>query len=180
MVDWGLSFQILYLASCLLWCSFSDLLERRIPNQVVFLILLGWAAIRVWDITINRAPLAIIYKDLPGAVIVFFVGFLLFLTGRLGAGDVKLMAVLCLWVGYGQQIIFIMVTALVGGVLAVLLPLLNLLPPIITTGINGINEKLKIQLALPPVLPPELAQGIPYGIAISSGAAYILIFPYLF
>lgn len=179
MVDWGSNFQIFYLAICLLWCSVSDLLERRIPNQAVFIILLGWVAFRVWDITIDSAPLASMYKDLPGAAMVFLVGFLLFLTGRLGAGDVKLMAALCLWVGYGQQIIFIMVTALVGGILAVLLPLLNMLPQIITTGINSINERLKIKLALPPELSPELAQGIPYGIAISSGAAYILILPYL-
>lgn len=179
MVDWGLSAQILYLASCLIWCSFSDLLGRRIPNRAVIIILLGWIAIRVWDITIKSAPLSIIYKDLPGAGIIFLVGFLLFLTGRLGAGDVKLMAVLCLWVGYGQQITFIMVTALVGGVLAIALPLLNILPTIITTGINGVNKKFKIKLALPPVLSPELAQGIPYGIAISAGAAYILILPYI-
>lgn len=180
MVDWGFSLQILFLACCLIWCSFSDLLERRIPNQAIILILLGWLATRVWSITFDSAPLAIIYNDLPGAGLVFLVGFLLFLTGRLGAGDVKLMAALCLWVGYGQQVIFIMVTALVGGVLAIMLPLLNMLPAIITTGINGLNEKLKIKLALPPVLPPELAQGIPYGIAISLGAAYILIFPFIF
>ncbi|MGE0973132.1 A24 family peptidase (plasmid) [Klebsiella sp. WOUb02] len=179
MTDLGHSVQILFISVCLLWCSVSDLFERRIPNRVVLLILLGWAGTSIWQVSIAGVPIVVILYDLLGSGLVFIVGFLLFLTGRLGAGDVKLMGVLCLWVGYGQQMFFVMVTALVGGFLALALPLLNMLPFIFGTGISFINEKLKTQIALPPVLSRELSQGIPYGIAISSGAAYIMIWPYI-
>lgn len=179
MTGLGHGAQILFLSGCLLWCSFSDLLERRIPNRAVLLILLGWAGTRIWQISIAGVPMAMMLRDLPGSGLVFIVGFLLFLTGRLGAGDVKLMGVLCLWVGYGQQTVFVMVTALVGGLLALTLPLLNMFPVIFSSGIAFINEKLKTQIAMPPALAPELSQGIPYGIAIATGAAYILIWPYI-
>lgn len=177
MAGWAHGAQTLLLSGCLLWCAFSDLLERRIPNRAVLLLLLGWLAACSWAVSVAAVPYATALRALPGAALVFAVGFALFLTGRLGAGDVKLMSVLCLWVGYGQQTAFVMVTALVGGGVALALPLLNTVPVALAAGIGGINRRLGINIALPPVLPAELSQGIPYGIAIAVGAAYVLIWP---
>nr|WP_246048925.1 prepilin peptidase [Brenneria rubrifaciens] len=173
--------QTALLAGCLLWCVSTDLLARKIPNQAVLILLLGWLAFSVLDVLqsgrIDVVKLHQVLWALPGAVVVLVVGFLIFLTGRLGAGDVKLMSVLCLWVGHGHQIVFVMITALAGGVLALGLPLLNTVPAAIAIGIQTANRIFKSRLPIPPALPADLSQGIPYGIAIAFGAMYVLVFP---
>ncbi|QTF10893.1 peptidase A24 [Brenneria izadpanahii] len=173
--------QTILLAGCLLWCVSADLLVRKIPNQAVLILLAGWLAFSVMDVlqsgAFERDKLQQALWSLPGAALVLIVGFLLFLTGRLGAGDVKLMSVLCLWVGHGHQIVFVMITALAGGVLALGLPLLNTVPTAAAMGTQMINRMFKSRLPMPPALPADLSQGIPYGIAIAFGAAYVLIFP---
>lgn len=173
--------ELALLVACLCWCVSTDLLTRKIPNQTVLALLLGWLVFSAFDVlqagAVDTQKLRQALWALPGAGVVFVVGFLLFLTGRLGAGDVKLMGVLCLWVGSGQQITFVMITALAGGVMALCLPLLNTVPVAVGLGVERMNRLLKCRLPLPPSLPTELSQGIPYGIAIAFGAMYVLIFP---
>lgn len=173
--------QTILLAGCLLWCVGTDLLARKIPNQAIVILLAGWLAFCVIDIlqsgAFDRHKLQQALWALPGAVMVLIIGFLLFLTGRLGAGDVKLMSVLCLWVGQGHQIVFVMITALAGGVLALGLPLLNTVPAAVAMGIQTTNRIFKSRFPMPPALPTDLSQGIPYGIAIAFGATFVLIFP---
>ncbi|MEH0834041.1 A24 family peptidase [Pectobacterium cacticida] len=181
MVFYAHALALVLLVACLCWCISTDLLARRIPNLAIVLLLAAWGVLSAIDIlhagSIDRPILYQTLKALPGAGAVLVIGFLLFLTGRLGAGDVKLMSVLCLWVGSKQQITFVMITALAGGVLALGLPLLNAIPVAVGLGIERINQVLKCRLPLPPPLPTELSQGIPYGIAIAFGAMYVLIFP---
>ncbi|EHD23075.1 MULTISPECIES: A24 family peptidase [Brenneria] len=173
--------QTALLAGCLLWCIGTDLLARKIPNQAILILLAGWLLFRLLDVLQAGGPdmpqLWQALWALPGAALVLVVGFLLFLTGRLGAGDVKLISVLCLWVGYGHQIVFVMITALAGGVLALGLPLLNTVPTAVAMGIQTTNRIFKSRLPIPPALPADLLQGIPYGVAIAFGAMYVLIFP---
>lgn len=173
--------QTALLIGCLLWCITTDVLVRKIANRTVMTLLLGWLAFGAFAVlksgTVDTGMLNQLLWALPGAAAVLVVGFLLFLTGRLGAGDVKLMSVLCLWVGHGHQIVFVMVTALAGGVLALSLPLLNAVPTAVALGIQSANRVFNRRLPLPPTLPADLSQGIPYGVAIAFGAMYVLIFP---
>lgn len=175
--------QTALLVSCLLWCITTDLLVRKIANRAVVTLLLGWLVFGAFTVlqsgTVDSAALRTLLWALPGAAAVLVGGFLLFLTGRLGAGDVKLMCVLCLWVGHGHQIVFVMVTALAGGVLALCLPLLNTVPTALALGIDTTNRLFNSKLPLPPAMPTDLSQGIPYGVAIAFGALYVLIFPLL-
>lgn len=173
--------QTALLLGCLGWCIGTDLLVRRIANRAVLILLLGWLLFGITDVVRlgggNNAALQGMLWALPGAAVVLVVGFILFLTGRLGAGDVKLMSVLCLWVGPGHQVVFVLVTALAGGVLALTLPLFNTVPTAVALGIQATNRLFKSRLPLPPALPADLSQGIPYGVAIAFGAMYVLIFP---
>ncbi|MEC5319383.1 prepilin peptidase [Brenneria populi subsp. brevivirga] len=178
--DYAHWLKTLLLAVCLLWCACSDLLTRRMPNRAIWLLLAGWLIFSLTDLLNTGEPdMAMLRQTLwalPGAALVLMSGFLLFLTGRFGAGDVKLMSVLCLWVGYGHQIVFVMITALAGGVLALGLPLLNTVSAAVAMGIQMANRMFKSRLPVPPALPTDLSQGIPYGIAIAFGAMYVLIF----
>nr|WP_248463803.1 prepilin peptidase [Pectobacterium versatile] len=181
MADYAHWPQTALLMGCLLWCISTDLLVRKITNQAVLILLLGWLFFSASHVlqagALDMLALRKMLWVLPGAAAVLVVGFLLFLTGRLGAGDVKLMSVLCLWVGQGHQIVFVMVTALAGGVLALSLPLLNTVPTAVAMGIQTTNRIFKSRLPMPPALPADLSQGIPYGVAIAFGAMYVLIFP---
>lgn len=173
--------QTALLIGCLLWCITTDVLVRKIANRTVVTLLLGWLVFGAFRVlqsgTVETGMLLNLLSALPGAAAVLLIGFLLFLTGRLGAGDVKLMSVLCLWVGHGHQIVFVMVTALAGGVLALALPLLNTVPTAVALGIQTTNRVFHCRLPLPPALPADLSQGVPYGVAIAFGAMYVLIFP---
>ncbi|RXS79048.1 peptidase A24, partial [Geobacillus sp. PK12] len=98
MADYTHWLQTALLIGCLLWCTSTDLLVRKITNQAVLILLLGWlffSALYVLQSgALDMVALRKMLWALPGAAAVLVVGFLLFLTGRLGAGDVKLMSVL--------------------------------------------------------------------------------------
>lgn len=89
------------------------------------------------------------------AVGLFGLGLLLFLVGYWGGGDVKLNAAAGFWFGWPGVQLFLVVVALVGGVLALTILVIRKLP-------------------LPSRAPGWLARlhdekGIPYGIAIGLG-----------
>lgn len=98
-----------------------DLRRRQVPNTVP-IALFGLFALHV-AIAGHRGMVPLWAHVVTGAILLA-VGFVLFLTGSLGAGDGKLMAAAGLWVGPAGLGSF-----LVGvGLLGLLLGLLSLLP----------------------------------------------------
>lgn len=75
---WGQFFSMAILG-LVLWAAVSDLLFRRIPNAAVISIVL-----------VEAAALGLLQSGSVWAVGVLIAGFLLYLTGRMGAGDVNL------------------------------------------------------------------------------------------
>ena len=166
----------LILPPALLWVVFSDLLYRRIANRLVLVLLALWAVGVAWQLQAGLAP-AVWPEAAPGllaAALVLVLGYLLFAMHWVGAGDVKLMAVLCLWMG-DQSFAFLIVTSLCGGMLALGLPLLR------TTETMLALLVVRVQAVLPggpwPVpmaLREQSLPGIPYGLAIAAGAMFAL------
>jgi len=105
----------------LLIAARSDIASFRIPNAIS-LVLLGLAPFFWWAIA-SHPNLAFsgIVPSLVTAAIVFAIGFGMFAAGLMGAGDVKLMAVLALWVGpaFAPRIFTLIVIA--GGVVALII-----------------------------------------------------------
>jgi len=178
-----LTFVVLLPALC--WVICSDLLYRRIHNLLVVLLLLVWCALPLfalldlgpWARLSGAALLEQTGVALFGAALVLAVGFMLFNLGQVGAGDVKLMSVLCLW-SAGNQMAFLIVTALAGGILALAMPLLAPLEQ--ATALLWQRFALRwpaLGIATPTVLTSERPQGLPYGLAIATGAFYTLLFP---
>ena len=91
---WGQFFSMAILG-LVLWAAVSDLLFRRIPNAaVVSIVLVEAAALAAASLAGNgTAALGLLQSGSVWAVGVLIAGFLLYLTGRMGAGDVKLAAV---------------------------------------------------------------------------------------
>ncbi|SOE47331.1 Type IV prepilin peptidase TadV/CpaA [plant metagenome] len=163
------------LLPALAWVVVSDLLYRRISNTLVLALLLSWAAYAAWVLAQGDAgQRSALLTGALASIAVLAVGYFLFTMRWMGAGDAKLMAVLCLWLG-DHTFVFLIVTALAGGVLALALPLLRMLERTLALGLVRLNTWLStLVFPTPHALRPEQTQGIPYGLAIASGAAFVL------
>ena len=103
---------------------------------------------------------------LAAAGIVLVLGLGLFALGLMGGGDVKLIFALTLWAGWGQPALqFIFMTAVMGGLLVVLVLMLRaLFPPFMT--------KKDPNRVLPRLLTRK--QPVPYGLAIAAAFLWLL------
>ncbi|TBU90024.1 prepilin peptidase [Phytopseudomonas dryadis] len=180
------TFSLIVLLPALAFVCGSDLLYRRIHNLLILLLLALWLVLPAcapfglgpWAELGSAELFQRMARSLLGALLVLLVGYGLFRLGRVGAGDVKLMAVICLWMGQDKQMTFLIVTALAGGLLALALPLL--IP--LETALARIWQRAaqscpRLSLAVPTVLTDQRPAGIPYGLAIVAGALYTLFGP---
>lgn len=96
-----------------------------------------------------------------GGVLVFFT--ILFATGQMGGGDVKLIAAVSLWAGPALVFDFILITALAGGIIAA-----------IQLVRGGIQKKSIANTAGEGIEQNELVEqkAVPYGIAIGFGGLF--------
>lgn len=177
---------MLVLVPALSWVICSDLLYRRIHNTLILTLIALWLALPLMAL-LGQGPWAALQQgqivhevsgSLTGALLVLLVGYGLFSLGRVGAGDVKLMAVMCLWIDCDDLMAFLIVTALAGGMLALALPALTLVENACAQGWLKLGLRYpRLNIPVPTVLTAERPQGIPYGLAIASGAFYTLLFP---
>ncbi|NDG04552.1 MAG: hypothetical protein EB121_04295, partial [Alphaproteobacteria bacterium] len=142
--------MMLLAAMLMLWAAISDVRHFRIPNM------LNGALLALFPLFVLSSPQTM---NWPQHVLVFtlvlVVGLYLFSSNLAGAGDVKFLAVLSLWAGPQTVVVLMMVTALGGGVLAVLVGLRHWM----TCRKSG--EKF--------MLGPVMREPIPYGVAIAAG-----------
>jgi len=131
-----------------------DLTTMKIPNWISGLLILGFFPAAL---VIGLAPAAIGLHVGIG-VAALLIGMGLFAMNLLGGGDVKLMAAACLWLGLTGSGVFVLATALIGGVfsLALLLSRAWLQPWV------GAGPGWLVQLMEP-------KGHIPYGVAIAGG-----------
>jgi prepilin peptidase CpaA len=95
-----------------------DLRERRIPNWLS----LGGLALG-FGLNFLLHQLSGLWQSLVGLVLAFLVYFALYLLRAMGAGDVKMMAAVGAMVGPRSWLIIFFLTALIGGLLGIVLVL---------------------------------------------------------
>lgn len=163
------------LVPALVYVVVSDLLYRRIANHLLAALLTFWLLYTGLQLLQGHADMHAIAIGTSASATVLITGYLLFVMRWMGAGDAKLMAVLCLWLG-DQSLLFLMVTALSGGLLALMLPALSLFERGLGLALVQLNTWLPRPVAMP--VPHSLREqpipGIPYGIAIAMGALFVL------
>ncbi len=146
---------ILTILMCLV--LYFDATRYIIPNWLVGILLL------LYPVAVLLAPQAVVWQNaLIAASSMFAIGFLLFHFRIMGGGDVKLLAVCCLWTGTTAIVEFMVITAFLGGMLAILLIMGR---PII----EFYAKKWHIDI-------PKICKSgapLPYGIAIS--VAFVII-----
>lgn len=152
MIDWyyqGLLFAILLVA------SWFDIKSRIVPNQLVLVGLIAGILINAWVNT-------------PGRFSFCFYGFLIgfgimvvpYALNWLGAGDVKLFAVVGLFLGPEKIIDAAILTAFCGGLLA----------------LYYLIKMKTIKVPKDPLMPSIKQPGLPYVLAIFGGTLLTIIF----
>ncbi len=144
-------------AATTVWAGVMDLMTMKIRNDLILLLLVIYAAL---------APLAgfsavEIGMSTAVAFAVLICTFALFSMGWVGGGDAKLAAVVALWVGSELTLAYLVSTAIFGGVLSLLL--LQFRSMVLPTFCDRVSWIVRLHAS---------GSGVPYGIAIASGALY--------
>ena len=156
MIEMGF---ILFWIATMLYVCYSDITRYIIPNWLCGAVIALWAAALVMEPALPNWQ-----AHLAAFGIMLAAGFLLFGLSLMGGGDVKLMAALALWVGYAKLLDFVVLIALLGGVLALALWILRKL--LHATGFGAGKRPL-----------PRIFRGgepVPYGVAIAIAFADML------
>ncbi|SAI74706.1 Flp pilus assembly protein%2C protease CpaA [Bordetella ansorpii] len=172
----GSSLPVFIILPALAWVAVSDLLYRRISNRLVLTLLVAWVGYAGWTLMQGAGNDARnwLLTGVLAAAGILVAGYFLFTMRWMGAGDAKLMAVLALWLG-DQTFVFLIVTSLAGGALALMLPLLRMVERTLGFGLLQINTWLSAMVfPVPHALQEQPVQGIPYGLAIACGGAFAL------
>jgi len=150
---------VLCFLGMLAWAACSDAIEFRIPNTAS----LGIAGLYLLFVLTSSVPV-----NWPWALAVagatFIPGLILFASGVMGGGDVKLLSAAALWAGPKLILLMLLTTSLAGGLLAVLVWCLHQRRRyrIATYGDVSLTTA---EYALPIRLP--------YGVAIATGAGLV-------
>lgn len=140
---------------CMVFAALSDMISMTIANRVS-LILVGAFFLLA---TLTGMPLAEMGWHLAAGLAVLSVTFTLFAIGGMGGGDAKLMAASAVWFGLNMPLLdYLMTSAVLGGVLTLVLLAYRKSPLAVFTG----NNLLLRHCA-------DMQAGIPYGVALGIG-----------
>ncbi len=150
---------LLLFAGLLVWAAVTDVRRFLIPNRISLAIVVLYPAY----VLMSDQPV-----DWLGAVVVFTLvfaaGAVLFALGITGGGDVKILAATSLWAGPEIVVEFLLVTAIVGGML----------------GFGKLAMVKYARMRLARCGEPEDAQQsiseqyLPYGVAIVAGGLFVV------
>lgn len=136
-----------------MWAAFTDVVDRRIPNRAVLIVL---ALFAIWSIA---GEMAAFKSGLLAGTVAFAVGYLFYAFRVMGAGDVKLFAAVALFAGLSQLPLFALATVLFGGLMAVI-------------SLASRPRRAAVMFTLRGK--GDFGRGIPYGVAIAFGGAYVV------
>ena len=143
----------------LAWAACSDAIEFEIPNQAS----LGLVVLYPLFVLVNPQPIDWLWASaLAGAM--FTISFLLFVRGRFGGGDVKLLTAAALWAGPKLILPMLVAMGVTGGLLALM--------------VWGVHQARRYHLASYgdvslTTTEYAVATRLPYGVAIAAGAGLV-------
>lgn len=136
-----------------------DIATFTIPNLVSLALA---AAFVVFALAAGMTAGNFLFHVLAG-VIALAAGFALFALGYIGGGDAKLFAGMALWLGLRDLSAYVLASSMLGGVLTLALLLLRQWP--LPAGLARRDWIVRLH---------QKSSGIPYGLALTSGALAIL------
>jgi prepilin peptidase CpaA len=143
--------------------AYSDIRTLRIPNTLVVAI----AALGILRLVLLGNPITATYA-VGAALLVFFVGCVLFRYGFVGGGDVKLLTATIPLIWYRDLFNFLALMSIIGALLSLAVVLIHNYLPLVS------GPRLAARL-------PKGRLPVPYGVAISFAGIVTLLFqPLLF
>lgn len=147
--------------TCMLICVMTDYYKMVIPNSVCAVLIVLFPAIALFF----GMQWLVIFENYVAALLVLFCILPLYVIGKMGAGDVKLLASSAVWFGFDVSLVmFLLLMSIIGALLTISILVLR--------GYSQILSYMRIN-------PPEHIMGgkkIPYGIAI--GIAGLIVYPH--
>ena len=138
----------------------SDLFTMTISNRVSILLAVAFLVLAVAS---GMDPYDIA-SHLGAGALVLAIAFGCFAMGWVGGGDAKVAAAAALWLGFGHLLHYLLYASLFGGVLTIVLLQMRQWP--LPYALTGQNWLLRLHAK---------ESGIPYGIALATGA--LMIYP---
>jgi prepilin peptidase CpaA len=138
-------------AALLVAAAVEDAIRLRISNLTVLGVLIG--ALVAMALV---GPTIALWQNFAVMAALLLLGMPLFATGKMGGGDVKLIAATGLWFDFSGALLAVAWILIAGGLLAVIVILVRL---------YGWEDKTREKVRL-----LKRKGGIPYGVAITSGA----------
>jgi prepilin peptidase CpaA len=140
-----------------------DLTRRTIPNRIsLILVLLGFLR---WGFAVD---LDSVLWSLIASLMALAIGMVLFIRGWVGGGDVKLVSATIFVVGYRDSAAFLFWTAILGGVVSLLV--------VLWMGFRRLRFGRQIRAGVGGESISGLAPAtVPYGVAIAGAAMCVLL-----
>ncbi len=142
------------------FAAFSDMTTMTISNRLSLVLAIGFAPVAL----LVGAPLPAIGLHLLCGLAIFALTFALFSFNIIGGGDAKLAAATSIWIGWEELMNYGLLTAVVGGLLALALIFARRFP------LPSLLSRRPWILRL-----HDPATGVPYGIALA--AAGLALYP---
>jgi prepilin peptidase CpaA len=146
-------------SAAMLYAALRDVTTFTIPNGLVLWLATAYGLMAPMA---GLGPRAMLFS-LGVAAMVFFITIAAFALGWMGGGDSKLLTVAALWLGPQALPQFLIVTMVLGGLLALSMLTLRLLPAAAAGSQGGWLMRLRSADA-----------GVPYGLPIGLAALYTL------
>lgn len=150
---------LLVFPAAMAYAAASDVVSMTIPNRLCLALV---AAFAVCAFALGLSWITIGWHIAAGLSVLLFC-FGLFAAGWLGGGDAKLAAATALWFGFEPLLSYLLVTAIAGGVLALVLVGLRAMPLPEPAARWAWAKRLH-----------GVEKGVPYGVALAIGALTVL------
>lgn len=164
MIQSALTVVLMVFPALVILGGVRDLVSYRIPNWISLALLAGFAPAALAALAAGT-PLSALGLNLAVGAAALAAGVAMWSLRWIGGGDAKLFAAAALWIGWPAAGVYLAVTGLAGGALALLL--LQLRSPILRPyALQGPAWFARLA---------EPGESVPYGVAIAVGA--LVAFP---
>lgn len=142
----------------LAYAIFRDTIEFRIPNWISILVIAAY----VVDAAVTGRELHNWMWDASMASVVLLIGYALYSISGFGAGDVKLMTAVALYVTIDHFLTFVLGTMLLGGVVSLIILALNYVRELVPVGGRYVTWLDRYRAFMP------------YGVAIALAGIFVI------
>lgn len=155
----------------MIWASISDIRFYILSNKLCISVVLLYP-IFIISLYLGDSPPALAYIGWSIGIALAIFAFLiaLFAFGFIGGGDVKLIPGVALWAGPALTLNFLLITALCGGLVAILRISFRYIKKYLTK--DKSSENINLSMSKSSQSKNE-ENNIPYGIGISAGGLYV-------